>query len=67
MPSPFPGMDPYLEEPARWPDVHARLIGVASEVLNAELRPRYFTRIEERLYISSEDDPGRAISFRTSI
>lgn len=26
MPSPFPGMDPYLEEPRRWPDVHQRLI-----------------------------------------
>ncbi|MGZ3385325.1 MAG: DUF4058 family protein, partial [Isosphaeraceae bacterium] len=22
MPSPFPGMDPYLEEPGLWPDVH---------------------------------------------
>ena len=22
MPSPFPGMDPYLEEPDIWPDVH---------------------------------------------
>jgi len=26
MPSPFPGMDPYLEHPARWGGVHARLI-----------------------------------------
>ena len=23
MPSPFPGMDPYLEDPDFWPDVHA--------------------------------------------
>ncbi|MFN0055331.1 MAG: DUF4058 family protein [Planctomycetales bacterium] len=22
MPSPFPGMDPYLEDPGLWPDVH---------------------------------------------
>jgi hypothetical protein len=26
MPSPFPGMDPYLEAPELWPDVHHRLI-----------------------------------------
>ncbi|MCK4452049.1 MAG: DUF4058 family protein [Anaerolineae bacterium] len=26
MPSPFPGMDPYLEYPVRWPDVHHSLI-----------------------------------------
>jgi len=25
MPSPFPGMDPYLEHPALWPDVHLSL------------------------------------------
>ncbi len=26
MPSPFPGMDPYLEPPHLWPDVHHALI-----------------------------------------
>ena len=26
MPSPFPGMDPYLENPGLWPVVHHRLI-----------------------------------------
>ena len=26
MPSPFPGMDPYVERPAIWPDFHNRLI-----------------------------------------
>ena len=26
MPSPFPGMDPYLEHPALWPSVHQGLI-----------------------------------------
>ena len=25
MPSPFPGMDPYLEKPALWPDIHQRI------------------------------------------
>jgi hypothetical protein len=26
MNTPFPGMDPYLEHPALWPGIHARLI-----------------------------------------
>ena len=25
MPSPFPGMDPYLEAPSIWPDLHHSL------------------------------------------
>jgi hypothetical protein len=59
MPSPFPGMDPYLEAPRRWPDVHHRIISVASEILGGLLRPKYLVRIEERVYISDETDLGR--------
>jgi Protein of unknown function (DUF4058) len=59
MPSPFPGMDPYLEEPRLWPDVHHELISDARAILNKRLRPRYFVRIEERVYVSDEFDPGR--------
>lgn len=60
MPSPFPGMDPYLEDPALWPDVHHRLISIIGEVLTAKLRPHYFARLEQRLYVSDETDPGRS-------
>jgi hypothetical protein len=59
MPSPFPGMDPYLEEPSLWPDVHHELLSVARELLNRQLRPQYHVRVEERVYISDENDPGR--------
>jgi Protein of unknown function (DUF4058) len=60
MPSPFPGMDPYLESPRLWPDVHHELISVIRERLNAALKPRYVSRVEERIYISDENDPGRS-------
>ena len=59
MPSPFPGMDPYLEEPGLWPDVHHGLISEMQAQLNRHLRPKYHVRIEERVYISDENDPGR--------
>jgi Protein of unknown function (DUF4058) len=61
MPSPFPGMDPYLEAPGLWPDVHHELMSVARESLNARLRPKYHVRVEERVYISDENDPGRKV------
>jgi len=51
MPSPFPGMDPYLEVPSSWPDVHQRLITYIADVLQPAVRPRYHARIGERLYV----------------
>jgi hypothetical protein len=52
MPSPFPGMDPYLEEPSQWQGVHQRLITYAADALESSLRPRYHARIGERVYIT---------------
>jgi hypothetical protein len=51
MPSPFPGMDPYLEHPALWPGVHQRLITYLGDTLNAVLPPQYVADIGERLYV----------------
>lgn len=59
MPSPFPGMDPYLESPQIWPDVHHGLISGIQAALSPDLRPRYVARVELRVYISDDDDPGR--------
>ena len=59
MPSPFPGMDPYLESPAMWPDVHHELISEIRAALNPALHRGCVARVELRVYISDEDDPGR--------
>lgn len=59
MPSPFPGMDPYLEAPELFPDLHHGLISEIQAVLNGRLRPAYHSMVEERVYISDENDPGR--------
>jgi hypothetical protein len=48
----FPGMDPYLEEPALWPDVHHRLISSISDQIQPLLSPRYITAIEP--YVAME-------------
>src|SRR5215470_17809657 len=55
MPSPFPGMDPYLEDPAIWPDVHVLLITYLRTTLNKLLSPRYVARIQERIYVVQGD------------
>ncbi|MBC8077638.1 MAG: DUF4058 family protein [Chloroflexales bacterium] len=51
MPTPFPGVDPYLERPSLWPDVHNRLLVLLAEQLTPVLRPRYYAAIEERTYL----------------
>jgi hypothetical protein len=55
MPSPFPGMDPYLESPFFWHQVHSRLIVALSNDLGRRLRPKYYAAIETRTYL--EDGP----------
>jgi hypothetical protein len=55
VPSPFPGMDPYLEHPTLWPGVHNGLIAALQLFLAPQLRPRYYIAMEERLYITEPD------------
>ncbi len=51
MPSPFPGMDPYLENPLHWRGVHHEIISGCAASLNARLPEGYFARIDARVYI----------------
>jgi Protein of unknown function (DUF4058) len=41
MPSPFPGMDPYLETPEILPDFHDSVITYLREVLQANITSRF--------------------------
>jgi hypothetical protein len=45
MPSPFPGMDPYLEAPQRWLDFHNDLAAEIRAALNRIIQPRYFAQL----------------------
>jgi hypothetical protein len=53
MPSPFPGMDPYLESPRYWQDFHERFITIAAAGLQQQLPQRYRARISERLVLEA--------------
>jgi len=45
MPSPFPGMDPYIEGPELWSDFHSDLASEIRAQLNRRIQPRYFARL----------------------
>lgn len=49
----LPGMNPWLENPLLWSDVHLSLIWAIREYLAPLLRPRYFVAVETRTVISS--------------
>ncbi|MFO0805033.1 MAG: DUF4058 family protein [Gemmataceae bacterium] len=51
MPSPFPGMNPYLERAEVWHDFHTRFIPAAASAIGKLVAPKYFTKIEEHLYV----------------
>lgn len=59
MPSPFPGMDPYLEDPHEWPDVHNSLAGEIKRQLNRTLPGGFFAQVEvhKQMYVGLGDDP----------
>ncbi|MGJ3252137.1 MAG: DUF4058 family protein [Elainellaceae cyanobacterium] len=56
MKSPFPGMNPYLENPELRPSVHSRLIVAIADELVDHLSNIYRVEIEKRTYFSSDDE-----------
>lgn len=59
MPSPFPGMDPYLERYSG--DVHAKLIVYACDQISEELPEDLHARVEETAGIDVEAGESRWI------
>lgn len=62
MPSPFPGMDPYLEG-RLWPDVHQALAARLRDQLSPQLRPRYIARLNVRVVRDAQAEEEIGISY----
>ena len=60
MPSPFPGMDPYLEAHGIWPGFHNRFAVEICTELNGLLPARYYADIEERAEMGIIEEPGES-------
>ncbi|MEM7118889.1 MAG: DUF4058 family protein [Chloroflexota bacterium] len=55
MKTPFPGMDPYLEHRALWPDVHNSLITAIRDAIVPLVAPNYYVGVESRAYVIRAD------------
>src|SRR5256885_15376829 len=51
MPSPFPGMNPYLEQEEVWQDFHQSFIPRVRAILAEQVRPAYVVKVEEHRFI----------------
>lgn len=62
MPSPFPGMNPYIEQDAVWQDFHTKFIVALSERLVPQVAPKYIVLLEDHLYVHDVTaDPRRLV------
>jgi Protein of unknown function (DUF4058) len=56
MPSPLPGMNPYLENPGLWSEFHSRLIVAIADALDDCLSRDYRVAVEKRVYLSDNGE-----------
>ena len=54
--SPFPGMDPYLEQPTFWSSFHSRLIVAIADAIEPQLSSQYYVEVEKRTNQSDSAD-----------
>jgi len=60
MPSPFPGMDPFIES-QMWLDFHATFVPAMREFLNPVLGPGYLCTVEKYVYLMTDEDEIRRL------
>ncbi len=54
MPSPFPGMDPYLEDESLWAAFHHQLVASLYQIVQPGLVDRYRARVAQRHYTTEQ-------------
>ena len=66
MPSPFPGIDPYLEARGRWSDFHPRFLTYLCDEISACLPESYVAQLEEQVQLARQEE-GRMPIVRPDI
>ncbi|MEM6838348.1 MAG: DUF4058 family protein [Cyanobacteria bacterium P01_C01_bin.120] len=59
--NPFPGMNPHLEQPGLWSQVHNRLIVAIADEITPQVASKCRVAIEERIYTSTKQFPSPAL------
>ncbi len=61
MPSPFPGMNPYLEDTDIWPDFHTTLFVEIRAELNRRLPAGYMARLDRYVWVEEPEDSSASL------
>ena len=64
MPSPFPGMDPYLEGADTWHDFHVRYVPALAAALGAGLPDKYIVKVDQDVFIHELSADERRLAGR---
>lgn len=56
MPSPLPGMNPFIEQPELWAEFHSRMIVAIADSLDDLLSRNYRVAVEKRVYLSQDNE-----------
>lgn len=67
MPSPFPGMNPYLEQIDVWHDFHQRFVTRLGDAISLQIRPKYITKIDDNVYLHELDADSRRLLGRPDV
>lgn len=67
MPSPFPGMNPYLEQSDAWHEFHEGFVNHAGEALEGQVGEHYIVRTDSHIYLEDEVENGRRLIGRHDV
>jgi hypothetical protein len=67
MPSPFPGMNPYLEQEETWQDFHQRFVPLLAGEIGKQAPDRYIIKLEQHVYIHELSEEARQYAGRADI
>jgi hypothetical protein len=67
MPSPFPGMNPFLEHDDAWHDFHEKFLPAVAERLVPQVRPNYIVKLDEHVYVHELPHEPRRLLGRADV
>jgi hypothetical protein len=67
MPSPFPGMNPYLEREIAWHDFHERFLILGAGIIGAQVRPNYVVRVDDHIFVHEPTGEPRPTAGRADL
>src|SRR5712691_9454796 len=61
MPSPFPGMNPYLEHDDAWHNFHEKFLSHASDAIETQLGERYIVKADDHVYLDETNGTPKMV------